>query len=89
MRGFRGAELGDRRGAALPLWWGFSSYVPSYDPSGYAAPYAQPVYIYPPTENFSERSRPVVAYPPGCRTDIQKVPSESGGERTINVTRCY
>jgi hypothetical protein len=89
MRGFRIPERGDRRGAAFPLWGGYASSVPSYYPSGYAAPYAEPVYIYPPTENFSERSRPIMTRPPECRTDTQKVPSEAGGERTINITRCY
>jgi hypothetical protein len=89
VRGFRFSERADRRGAAFPLGWGYASSVPSYDPSGYAAPYAEPMYTYPPTEYFSERSRPILTRPPECRTDTQKVPSEAGGERTINITRCY
>jgi hypothetical protein len=89
MRGFRISERGERRGAAFPMWWGYPSSVPGYYPSGYAAPYAESLYDYPPTENFSERSRPIMTSPPECRTDTQKVPSEAGGERTINITRCY
>jgi hypothetical protein len=89
MRGFRMLERGDRRGAAFPLWLGYASSGPGYYPSGYVAPYAERLYIYPPTENFSERSRPIMTRPPECRTDTQKVPSEAGGERTINITRCY
>jgi hypothetical protein len=89
MRGLRMSEPGDRRGPGFPLWWGFGSSVPNYYPSAYVAPYVAAPYAYPPLENFSERSRPVVARPPECRTDTQKVPSETGGERTINITRCY
>jgi hypothetical protein len=78
-----------RLGLGFPLWWGYPSYVPNYYPSDYTLPYEVPPYAYPPIDNFSERSRPVVAHPPECRTDTQKVPSETGGERTINITRCY
>jgi hypothetical protein len=89
MRGFRLSERGERRGAVFPAWWGYASSAPSYYPSGSAAPYAEPFYVYPPTENFSERLRPIMTGPPECRTDTQKVHSEAGGERTINITRCY
>jgi hypothetical protein len=89
IRDFRMSRLRDHRGPRFPLWWGYAPYDPNYYPSEYAGPYEVPSYAYPPTENFSERSRPVVAHPPECRTDTQKVPSEAGGERTINITRCY
>jgi hypothetical protein len=93
MDGFRRASrLGERLGAGFPLGWDYGSPYPGYYPYGapeYAAPYGPYPYPYPPMENFSERSRPVVARPPECHTDTQKVPSESGGERTINITRCY
>ena len=79
----------DRRQPGFPLWWGYASYPPDYYPYEYAAPYGDLPYAYPPMENFSERSRPVVAHPSECRTDIQKVPSETGGEHAINITRCY
>ena len=32
---------------------------------------------------------PIVAFRPGCRTTTQNVPAESGGTRTIGITRCY
>jgi hypothetical protein len=89
MRGFRMSRLQDLRRRELPLWWGYAPDYSNYYPSEYAAPYAEPPYAYQPSADFSERSRPVVFYQPGCRTDTQKVPSETGGERTINITRCY
>jgi len=82
------ARPGDRHGdVGFPLWWA-GSYIPSY-PYRYADPSGEVPYAYSPMENFSERSRPVVTYQPGCRTDTQTVPSEGGGERMINITRCY
>jgi hypothetical protein len=87
--GFRTSGPGDRRGPGFPLWWGYASSVPNYYPSEYVVPYGQFPYAYPPTEDFSHRARPVVTHEPGCRTDTQTVSSESGGERTINITRCY
>ena len=84
-RDFRTSRLG----LGFPLWWGYPSYVPNYYPSNYTLPYEVPPYAYPPIEDLSERSRPVVAHSPECRTDTQKVPPETGGERTINITRCY
>ena len=79
----------DHRQPGFPLWWGYASYPSDYYPYEYAAPYGDLPYAYPPMANFSERSRPIVTYQPGCHTDTQKVPSESGGERSINITRCY
>jgi hypothetical protein len=79
----RMSRPGNRRGPGFPLWWGY----PSYYLSDYVIPYQESPYLYPPTENFSERSRPI--YQPGCRTDTQTVPSKNGGEHTINITRCY
>jgi hypothetical protein len=78
----------DRREPGFPLWAG---YAPYYYPPGYVVPSEQPAYVYPayPPDYWEERSRPVVTYQPGCRTDTQTVPSESGSARTINITRCY
>ena len=89
VRDFRMAHPGDRRGAVgFPLWWA-GGYLPSYPyPSGYADPSVEIPYASPPMENFSERSRPIATHEPSCRTDTKTVPSESGGERTINITRC-
>jgi hypothetical protein len=89
IKGFRMSRRFEHRLPGFPTWWGYASYPPDYYPSEYAAPYGEVPYAYPSMENFSERSRPVVTYQPGCRTDTQKVPSESGGERSINITRCY
>jgi hypothetical protein len=93
MDGFhRGSRFGDGRGQAVPLWWGYAStfpgYYPPYAAPEYLPPYGDLPYASPPYVNFSERSRPVVAHAPECRTDSQTVPSESGGERTIHITRC-
>jgi hypothetical protein len=88
VRDFRTVRPGDHhRDTGFPVWW-TGSYLPSY-PYGYVDPSGEVPYAYPPLENFSERSRPVVTYQRACRTDSQTVPSESGGERTINITRCY
>ena len=80
------------RSQQFPLSWGYPPYGEGAYPSDYTAPIDSgpvPYMAYPPFENFSERSRPPVFYQPGCRTEVQKVPSERGGEATINVTRCY
>jgi hypothetical protein len=87
IRGFHVSRLRDHRGSDFPPPWG-DAYVPNYYPSEYAVPYEDRPYAYP-AENFSERARPIVTYQPGCRTATQTVPSETGGERTINITRCY
>jgi hypothetical protein len=85
---FHMSREGERQSPGSPWWWGYGSDFPGYYPSGYAAPYGEFPYPYP-AENFSERSRPIVTYEPGCRTETQTVPSEGGGERSINITRCY
>jgi hypothetical protein len=86
---FRTSRLGEQRRPGLPLWWGNAPYVPNYYPSEFAVPYDLPSYAYPTTEYFSTRPRAVVASPAECRTDIRKVPSETGDEHAINITRCY
>jgi hypothetical protein len=80
------------RSQQFPPGWGYPPYGGDDYPPEYTAPSESgpvPSAAYPPFENFSERSRPPVFYQPGCRTDVQKVPSERGGETTVNVTRCY
>ena len=79
-------QSAERQSPGSPWWWGYGSDLPSYYPGEYA--YGGFPYPYP-AENFSERSRPIVTYQPGCRTETQTVPSEGGGERSINITRCY
>ena len=85
INGFHLSREAERQSPGSP-WWGDASDLPSYYPSGYAVPYGGLPY---PIENFSERSRPMVFYQPGCRTETQMVPSEGGGERSITITRCY
>src|SRR5579872_2124816 len=86
LNGFHMARQAERRTPGSPWWWGYESDLPSYYPAGYAyGGFPNPY----PAENFSERSRPIVTYQPGCRTETQTVPSERGGERSINITRCY
>jgi hypothetical protein len=99
MRGFRMSRPWDRdhdRGrfrswGGYPYYYPFDYAAPYYYPFDYAAPYGDQPYAYPDIENapVSERARPGIGYRPGCRTDTQSVPSENGGERTINITRCY
>ena len=88
LNGFHMSREGEHQGPGSPWWWGYASDLPSYYPAEYAVPYGAHPYPYQ-TQNFSERSRPIVTYQPGCRTETQKVPSEGGGERSINITRCY
>jgi len=68
------------------LPWSYAPDVASDYPPVYAPPAAGPPY--PPIQIFPDRGAPPVGYP-RCRTDSQTVPSEAGGERTINITRCY
>jgi hypothetical protein len=86
VNGSRREGARDHRERGFAAWPGYAYY-----PSGYAVSSEPPPYGYPayPPDYWEERSRPVVTYQPGCRTDVQTVPSESGSARTINVTRCY
>jgi hypothetical protein len=83
---FRGRE---RREGEFGPWAGFwGDYYPYDYPGEYPASYDQPSYPYsypdvPPLERYGARP------PLRCDTNSQKVPSEKGGETTINVTRCY
>lgn len=81
---FRSFRQHERFEQGTPLWWG---YGPSDYPVAEVEPSQSQVYIYP--QEFAERPRPPVLYQPGCRTEAVTVPSESGGQRTINITRCY
>jgi hypothetical protein len=68
------------------LTWSYAPDVASDYPPDYAPPAAGSPY--PPIQIFPDRAGPPAPYP-RCRTDSQTVPSEAGGERTINITRCY
>ena len=91
LRGFGMSHLRDDRRQGFQSGWGYVSDAPYGDPSEYVGSYAEPPYRYPDIGDVpvSGRANPRFVYRPDCRTDSQKVPSESGGERTINITRCY
>jgi len=89
---FRGQRL-----ARVQVWPGFGAFDPYYfDPYYYyptnygategLAPNADPADQGAPSARPRDR---VIVYPPGCRTQVQVVRSESGGERSVNITRCY
>ena len=90
--GFRGAHLRDRRLARFPVWPDYGSFDPFYYyPPDYAASYAGAAVASPDADGASAPQPPnrVMVYTPGCRTQTQTVPSESGGTRAVNITRCY
>src|SRR5215471_1589134 len=91
MNGFRFSQFRGRHERGFP-WWTYAGGAPYYDPgyypSDYLPSYGLPATSYPPIEYYPPQGRPVVPHEPECRTDTQKVPSEAGGERTINITRC-
>jgi hypothetical protein len=69
-----------------PYWYGADQsplYVMPYDPP------ADDLSAYPTAGTGpTPRHISVVARPPTCSSQTMKVPSESGGERAITVTRC-
>jgi len=87
MRGFRFSRLRDRFAPGFPFWWGYAAAGPYDDPADYGQTYGIPTVAYPPFQGFPQQ--PVTPHVPDCRTDSQTVPSEGGGQRTINITRCY
>ena len=62
-----------------------------YGPSDYVDPNYQPAYAEPEvvTGAIPGGGYPVFVYRRGCHTQTVTVPSEDGGERTINIVRCY
>jgi hypothetical protein len=84
---FFGARLRHRRDFRFPVTvWG---------DTGYAAGYDQDALTYPAANDPAADGPPVqgrVVYvppPPGCRSDSQMVPSETGGQRKITIVRCW
>ena len=82
-----------RHQAVFPGGFGYAPVVSTEYPTESAVPYPAPPYPappYPPIPTFIERGGPPPNWMgPRCRTDSQRVPRESGGETTINITRCY
>ena len=87
MHGFGFSRFRDRLTPGFPFWWGYAAAGPYDYPADYVQPYGTPTVAYPPFEGFPRQ--PVTPHVPDCHTDSQTVPSEGGGQRTINITRCY
>jgi hypothetical protein len=79
-----------RFGFGVPLIMPDGSFPYDYEPSDYADPYdkassADPDMI---TGAIPDGINPVIAHRTGCRSQTVTVPSETGGERSINIMRC-
>jgi hypothetical protein len=87
-RNFGGGWGGGGFGYPVVVPGGSFDYPPDYAPSdesGVPPPVGGPAYaagVGPAVIN------PVVVYRPGCTTQHVTVPSEAGGQRTINIMRC-
>jgi|SRR5215471_4355777 len=86
MNRLRFSQLRGPHERGVPFWWTYTGGAPYYYPPEYLPSYEP---AYPPPESYPPQSRPVAPHEPGCHTDTQKVPSEAGGEATINIVRCY
>jgi len=76
--GFYGASNGEPMAGAAPPASGDIRYTSMYDiPWDWA-------HRYPPAVTLSDRP-----YVPSCGAETVRVPGRDGGERTINVVRCY
>jgi hypothetical protein len=100
-RAFGRGFAGQRGRSFAPAWGGPYGYYGYYGDNGYydpstAAPDEQPAY---PTTTYPYAKPPQPAYPTttypdakpphsGCSTQTYKVPSEAGGEASVNVVRC-
>ena len=62
-----------------------------YDPADYFDPYYQPSYAGPDiaTAEIPGGFDPPAIHHRGCESQTVSVPSEDGGERSINIVRCY
>jgi hypothetical protein len=90
-----GGPLRHRLGYGLfPLTeFGGEYYSPGYGAPNFVEPYHQPAEAELETTGTIPGSfRPVIVYRlyrPGCQTQTVTVPSEHGGNRSINIVRCY
>jgi hypothetical protein len=66
------------------------SFPYDYEPSDYVDPYDQASSADPDmiTGAVPDGVNPVVVHRQGCRSQTMTVPSETGGERSINIVRC-
>jgi hypothetical protein len=85
------------RGRIFPFWPGDTVYAPDGTPLVEQAPPSNDIhytYTYDVPWDWAHRFPPMVApsdrpYVPGCATETVTVPGRGGGERSVNVTRCY
>ena len=73
---FRSPRKKERDRAGVPIEYGYPPDVPNIQPEYPNGPIVEPI-------------KPPVSREPVCRTETKKVPSESGGQVTIRVTRCH
>lgn len=88
-RPFRGTDVRRQQFPVLPYWPASGDFAPFYyypptDPAVISADAA----AMPIAPSQAPPNR-VLVVAPGCRTQEQKVQSESGGEQVIRITRCY
>jgi hypothetical protein len=85
---FRTHSLRQPAYVGLPWLMGYSDQGTNYDPYGSSAALPDEgthVDRMPALNQFE----PIAAVRPGCRSTQQIVPAESGGTRTVSITRCY
>jgi hypothetical protein len=78
-------------GVPLIVPGGSFMYGSYYDPSDNYVPNDQPNYAEPEIVTGTIPRvlvGPAAVFRPGCRTETVMVPSENGGDRTINIVRC-
>jgi hypothetical protein len=77
----------------LPSWPAYGDFDPFYySPLADAAVAGGAASASPASEPVAASQQPparILVVTPGCRTQEQKVQSESGGEQVIRITRCY
>lgn len=88
-----------RRAGFFPFWPGDAVYGPDGTPLAEPAPLSNDIhytytYTYDVPWDWAHRFPPMVApsdrpYVPSCPTETVIVPGPDGGDRSVNVTRCY
>jgi hypothetical protein len=79
-----------RFGFGVPLIMPDGAFPYDYEPSDYVDPYDRASSADPDmaTDAIPDGVNPVVVRRIGCRSQTMTVPSETGGERSINIVRC-
>ncbi len=89
-RAFHHRHFVGAAGLPITVWGGTAFYGSYYDPSDDEVLYTQSVLDDPPADAapVAESRAPVGFARRGCRSQDVTVPSASGGERIVTVTRC-